>query len=194
MTELIWVLIAILTTVTLTALYMVSSYKTIVNSLVALDARCDTAFADIDVHLKHRHNIIPPLLEMTKGVIGYEKDMIDKLIEARADAMRAVKSSVRRKAESNITAQLGTLLASIDKMPELRALPEFNNLRTELTNCENRITAARRFYNLAIEEYNIVIKQFPASHIATKRRMSSRQPFSLGIERVLIDEPVALAF
>jgi LemA protein len=187
-------LVAIFAMIALSALLFFGSYKKTVNTLVALDARCDTAFSDIDVHLKHRHNLIPPLIEMTKGVVGYEKDMVDKLIEARADAMSAIKSHKKLKAEGNITAQIGSLLASIDKMPELRALPEFHNLRTELTSCENRITAARRFYNLAIEEYNVGLKQFPGSYVATKRRMSSRQPFSLGIERVLLDEPVALSF
>lgn len=176
------------------ALWLYGRFKSMHNLLVALDQRCETAFADIDVHLKHRHNLIPGLVSLLKGTAAHEKDMVLGVMEARNEALRSVSAQIRLKAEGNLTANLSTLIASIDKFPDIKALPEFGKLRQELTDCENRITAARRFHNLAIEEYNTVMRQFPANLIAQKLRMNSRQPYDLGVERVLIDEPVAIAF
>ena len=134
------------------------------------------------------------LVSLLKGTAAHEKDMVLGVMEARNEALRSVSAQIRLKAEGNLTANLSTLIASIDKFPDIKALPEFGKLRQELTDCENRITAARRFHNLAIEEYNTVMRQFPANLIAQKLRMNSRQPYDLGVERVLIDEPVAIAF
>ena len=164
------------------------------NLLVALDERCETALADIDVHLKHRHNLIPGLVDIVKGVKTHEKDMVHGVIEARAAALGTMSANIRLKAEGNLTAKLDTLLASVDKFPDIKALPEFQNLRRELTECENRITAARRFQNLAVEEYNTALRMFPGNLVAGKMRLSSRRQFDLGIERTLIDEPMSLQF
>ena len=172
----------------------VRSWANTVNTLVALDARCDTAFADIDVHLKHRHNLIPGLVEVVKGVAGHERALVLGVAEARAAALAALAPQAKLKAERDLSNKMTTLLATAEKYPELRAAPEFGQLRSQLVDCENRITASRRFFNLAIEEYNIAIKSWPGSHVAAKRRMSSRQPYDLGIERVLVDEPVSFAF
>jgi LemA protein len=194
MTTILWVLAGIAALVALAAWRLFSTYTGTINTLVALDERCDTAFADIDVHLKHRHNLIPGLVEVVKGMKQHERDMVLGVMEARAKALGAVSSQIRLKAEGNLSAQIGTLLSAVEKHPDIRTLPEFANLRQQLVDCENRITAARRFYNLAIEEYNTSLRQFPGSIIAQKRRMSSRQPYDLGVERVLIDEPMAISF
>ncbi len=194
MMSIVWVLLAITGVALLAVWGTFRRYVSTNNLIVALDQRCNTAFADIDVHLKHRHNLIPSLVEVVKGIKTYEHDMIMGIVEARAEAVQAVAPKVRLKAEGNLTASIGALLSSVEKFPELKALPEFGNLRHELMQCEERITAARRFHNLAIEEYNTVLRQWPGSKIAEKKRMSTRQPYDLGVERVLIDEPVALAF
>ncbi len=194
MMTILWVLAGTAAVVLLAALYVFSRYTGTVNTLVALDQRCETAFADIDVHLKHRHNLIPGLVQVTKGVAGHERELILEITKARAQALSAIAPSVRLKAEGNLTAQIGTLLSAVEKYPELRAFPEFAQLRNQLVDCENRITAARRFHNLAIEEYNTALRQFPGSYVAQKLRLSRRQPYDLGVERVLIDEPVAVAF
>lgn len=191
---LVWIVLGIVAAIGFAALYAFKSYTGTVNLLVALDQRCDTAFADIDVHLKHRHNLIPGLVQVVKGVAGHEKELVLGVAEARAKAIGAVAPSMRLEAEGNLTAQIGTLLSAVEKHPDLKALPEFSNLRQQLVECENRITAARRFYNLSIEEYNTVLRQYPGSYVAQKRRMSSRQVFDLGVERVIVDEPVAIAF
>lgn len=194
MDTVLWILAGILAIAVLAVAWLYSRWKATNNLLVALNERCDTAFSDTDVHLRHRHNLIPPLVEVIKGMTGYEKEMVFGVINARTEAVKAMSGDVRLKAEGNLTAQVTNLLANIDKFPELRAMPEFSKLRQELTDCENRITASRRFHNLAVEEYNTTIRQFPASWIAQKRRMNSRRQFDLGVERVLLDEPIQLAF
>jgi LemA protein len=190
----LYILIGLIAAVLIAAGVLYMRFKATQNLLVALDERCDTAFADIDVHLKHRHNLIPGLVDIVKGMKNHEKEMVIGVIEARAQALGQMTADIRLQAEGNLTARLDTLIASVDKFPEIRALPEFQNLRRELTDCENRITAARRFHNLAIEEYNTALRMFPANIIATKLRMNSRQPYDLGVERTLIDEPMAMQF
>lgn len=194
MMMLIWVLLALVASAALIGLYLYNSYKSSVNLLVALDTRCDTAFADIDVHLKHRHNLIPGLVSVVKGAAGHEKDLLLGIAEAKSKALGAVAPSIRLEAEGNLSAHIGSLLSAVERYPDLKALPEFTSLRQQLTDCENRITAARRFYNLSIEEYNTALRQFPSSYVAQKRRMTSRQMYDLGVERALVDEPVAIAF
>lgn len=190
----LYILIGLIAAVLIAAGVLYSRFKATQNLLVALDERCDTAFADIDVHLKHRHNLIPGLVDIVKGMKNHEKEMVIGVIEARAQALGQMTADIRLQAEGKLTARIDTLIASVDKFPEIRALPEFQNLRRELTECENRITAARRFHNLAIEEYNTALRMFPANIIATKLRMNSRQPYDLGVERTLIDEPMAMQF
>lgn len=188
-----WVLVTIVALVVTAAAYMFLSYKSAGNLVAALDSRCDTAFADIDVHLKHRHDLIPRLVEVVKGATAYEKDMVMGVAEARIEALRAMSPDIKLEAEKNLGAILVTFLSNVEKNPDLKALPEFHNLRNELTACDNRITAARRFYNLAIEEYNTALAQWPTNKIALRRQLSKRQPFDLGIDRMVMDEPAPLA-
>lgn len=194
MMTLLWVLLGIVVVSAIGVALAVRTYIGTTNTLVALDQRCETAFADIDVHLKHRHNLVPGLVEVVKGVAGHERALVLGVAEARAEALAALAPSAKLKAERDLSSKVVNLLTSAERYPELKAIPEFAQLRGQLTECENRITAARRFYNLAIEEYNTSLRQFPGSIIATKRRMNSRQPFDLGIERVLVDEPLSFAF
>ena len=164
------------------------------NRLVALDERCSTAFADIDVHLKHRQNLIPGLVETVRGFAGHERDILLGVTQARAEALQAAAPEMRLSAEQNLTQNINALIGMAERYPELKASSHFNALRQELVDCENRITASRRFYNLAVGEYGATLRQFPGSLVARVRKMSVRTPFDLGIERVLIDEPVAIKF
>ena len=164
------------------------------NRLVALDERCSTAFADIDVHLKHRQNLIPGLVETVRGFAGHERDILLGVTQARAEALQAAAPDMRLHAEQNLTQNINALIGMAERYPELRASSHFNALRQELVDCENRITASRRFYNLAVGEHGATLRQFPGSLIARLRKMSVRAPFDLGIERVLLDEPVAIKF
>ena len=164
------------------------------NRLMALDQRCDTAFADIDVHLKHRQNLIPGLVETVRGFATHERDILLGITEARAAALQAVAPEARLKAEKNLTQNINALIGMAERYPELRASSHFNALRDELIDAENRITASRRFYNLAVGEYDTTLRQFPGSYVARLRKLNVRMPFDLGIERVLVDEPVSIKF
>jgi LemA protein len=164
------------------------------NRLVALDQRCETAFGDIDVHLKHRHNLIPPLVETVRGFAKHESDILLSVTQARADALQAASPEIRLSAEKNLTQNINALIGMAERYPELKASRHFGELRRELVDAENRITASRRFYNLAVEEYDTTLRQFPGSYIGRLAKMSARMPFDLGIERVLIDEPLAIKF
>ena len=164
------------------------------NRLVALDQRCDTAFGDIDVHLKHRHNLIPPLVEMVRGFAKHESDILLGVTQARAEALQAASPEMRLSAEKNLTQNINALIGMAERYPELAASTHFSELRRELVDAENRITASRRFYNLAVEEYDTTLRQFPGSTIARLCKMNVRMRFDLGIERVLIDEPLAIKF
>ncbi|WP_375462769.1 LemA family protein [uncultured Methylobacterium sp.] len=164
------------------------------NRLVALDARCGTAFADIDVHLKHRQNLIPGLVETVRGFAGHEHDILLGITRARTEALAATAPDMRLRAEKNLTQNINALIGMAERYPELKASAHFTALREELVAAENRITAARRFYNLAVGEYGATLRQFPGSLVARFWKMGARMPFDLGIERVLIDEPVAIKF
>lgn len=164
------------------------------NRLVALDQRCETAFGDIDVHLKHRHNLIPPLVETVRGFAKHESDILQGITQARAEALRAASPDMRLSAEQNLTQNINALIGMAERYPDLKASTHFAELRQELVDVENRVTAARRFYNLAVEEYDTTLRQFPGRFIGRLFKMSTRMRFDLGIERVLIDEPLALKF
>ena len=164
------------------------------NRLVALDQRCETAFGDIDVHLKHRHNLIPPLVETVRGFVKHESDILQGVTQARVEALQAASPEMRLSAEKNLTQNIVALIGMAERYPELKASTHFADLRRELVDAENRITASRRFYNLAVEEYATTLRQFPGSYVGRLYKMNVRMPFDLGIERVLIDEPLAFKF
>jgi LemA protein len=164
------------------------------NRLIALDQRCDTAFGDIDVHLKHRHNLIPPLVETVRGFTKHENDILLGVTQARTAALQAVTPEMQLSAEKNLTQNINALIGMAEGYPELKASTHFADLRRELVDSENRITASRRFYNLAVEEFDTTLRQFPGSMIGRLSKMNVRMRFDLGIERVLIDEPLAIKF
>jgi LemA protein len=164
------------------------------NRLVALDERCNTAFADIDVLLKHRHAVIPGLVEAVKGYVGHERDLLMAVITARTQAMKAVTPELKLRAEKNVTQTVNSLIAACDRLPDLRASEHFREFRGDLKEVEERVTASRRFYNLAVDEYNATLRQFPGSFVSRYARLARRQHFDIGAERALLDEAVAIKF
>lgn len=162
------------------------------NRLMALDERCNTAFADVDVQLKHRHNLIPGLVEIVRGFAGHELTVLTEVTRARASALRASAPEMRLEAEAQVGLSLNSLLSVVERYPEIQASAHFRDLRVELSDAENRITAARRFYNLAVDEFNATLRQFPGNRIGHAVRLSRRKAFDLGVERMLLDEPVAI--
>ena len=190
MEVIVWILAGLIATIGF-AIYLFISVN---NRLVALDTRCDTAFADIDTHLKHRQNLIPSLVETVRGFAGHERDILNKVSQARADALSASAPDSKADSENLLSKTIVSLMSVAERYPDLKASSQFVELRAELVAIENRITAARRFYNLAIEEYNATLRQFPGSFIGGFKRLVTRRPFDLGIERALMDEAVAFKF
>ena len=140
------------------ALYVVFTY----NRLVALSQAWKRAFADIDVQLKQRHDLIPNLVETVKGYAAHESGVFTKVTEARASAMRATSVGEKSAAETALSGAIGNLLAVAENYPQLKANENFRQLQDELTDIENKIAAARRFLNNAVAEYNASLQQFPA--------------------------------
>ncbi len=164
------------------------------NRLMALDERCNTAFADVDVHLRHRHDLIPGLVEAVRGFVGHEYAVLTEVTKARAGALSATAPETRLEAETQIGQSINSLLTVVERYPDLQASSHFRDLRTQLIDAEHRITASRRFFNLAVDEFNATLRQTPGNLIGGAFRLGRRRPFDLGLERVLLEEPVAIRF
>jgi LemA protein len=167
----------------------------IYNRLVALRQAWKRAFADIDVQLKQRHDLIPNLVETVKGYAAHESGVFTKVTEARATAMRATSVTEKSAAESALSGALGNLLAVAENYPQLKANENFRQLQDELADLENKIAAARRFLNNAVAEYNGAIQQFPAVLLAGAMGFSEAPMFELDeAERAADKEPPKVAF
>lgn len=165
------------------------------NRLEALDNRCNTAAADIDAQLKHRHNLIPGLVETVRGFMGHENEVLKAVARANAAALGATTAGARHNAEVMLGNSVNSLLSAAQIYPELKASGHFKDLQQQLIDVENRVTAARRFYNLAIEEYNTELGNFPTNIVARMQKRSTRPPFQLDSEaRADIDAPLAFSF
>ena len=149
------------------------------NSLVGLRQAWKQAFADIDVQLKQRHDLIPNLVETVKGYAAHESGVFEKVTEARATAMRATGVGEKAAAEGALSGALGNLLAVAENYPQLKANENFLRLQTELSDLENKIAAARRFLNNAVAEYNGAIQKFPAVLFAGMMGFMPAQMFEL---------------
>lgn len=137
------------------------------NRLVALRQTRLNAFSDIDVQLKQRLDLVPNLVETVKGYAGHEKEILTKVTEARAKVGKTEGAGTERMAaETMLGGALGRLLAVAENYPQLKADANFRQLMAELSDIENKIAAARRFFNGATNEFNTSVQQFPANFIA----------------------------
>lgn len=137
------------------------------NRIVALRQTRKNAFSDIDVHLKQRFDLVPQLVETVKGYAGHEKSVFENVTNARAQVGRVQGAGAERiKAESMLGGALMGLLAVAENYPALKADQNFQKLMAELSDIENKIAAARRFFNAATSEFNTAIQQFPANLVA----------------------------
>lgn len=155
----------------------------IYNGLVSKRQRCNQAFADIDVQLKQRQNLVPNLVETVKGYAGHEKETLDAVIQARNSAVNANKPGEMAQAEGMLSGALGKLFALSEAYPDLKANTNFLQLQDELSVIEDKIAAARRFYNSAVQDYNTAREQFPGSIIAGSFNFAPREFFDLGESR-----------
>ena len=166
----------------------------IYNGLVAKRQRCNQAFADVDVQLKQRQNLIPNLVETVKGYASHEKETLDAVIQARQGAVSAQSPGDMAQAEGLLTATLGKLFALAEAYPDLKANQNFMQLQDELSVIEDKIAAARRFYNSAVQDYNTSREQFPGSLVAGSFNFEAREFFDLGEERAALSTPPQVDF
>src|SRR5918999_3372680 len=153
---------------------------TVYNGLVAMRQRVDQSFADIDVQLKQRHDLVPNLVETVKGYAGHEKGTLESVVKARNAALTAQGPAQVAAAEGQLTSALRGLLALSEAYPDLKANTNFQQLQTELSDIENKLAAARRFFNNAVSEYNASIQAFPAALFAPSFGFREREYFDVG--------------
>ena len=172
------VLYIILGVLALSVLWLASSY----NKLVRLRVRAQEAWSDIEVQLKRRHNLIPNLVETVKGYAQHEKGVFEEVAKWRSAAMNSKTMSEKAKAENMLTETLKTLFAVSENYPELKASQNFLELQRELRNTEDKIQAARRFYNSLVRDLNIKIETFPSNIVAKIFRFNKMDLFKVAEE------------
>jgi LemA protein len=149
------------------------------NSLVRLKVTCDNAWADIDVQLKRRYDLIPNLVETVKGYAGHEKGTLEAVINARNRAMTATSPGDRAQAENMLSGALKSLFALSEAYPQLRAIESFTSLQTSLTQIEDTVQNARRYYNAVVRDLNTKIQQFPTNIFANMLGFKPREFFEV---------------
>jgi len=169
----------------------------IYNGLVAMRQRVNQAFSDIDVQTKQRHDLIPNLVETVKGYAGHERGTLEAVVKARNAAISAQGGGVAAQAaaENMLTGALRQLFALSEAYPDLKANQNFQQLQSELSDIENKIAAARRFFNNAVQEYNTGIQQFPAVLLAGSLGFTPKEFFDVGVEeRKELEKPPQVKF
>jgi LemA protein len=164
------------------------------NRFVRLIMRSREAWADIDVQLKRRYDLIPNLVETVKGYATHEQGTLEKVTAARTAAMDAGGVEAKAKAENMLTDALKSLFAVSEAYPDLKANTNFLELQRELSDTENKIQAARRFYNTNVRDLNTSIESFPGNIIANMFRFEPREFFELGEGEDAARQPVAVKF
>jgi len=183
-------LIIVIVVVVILALIVMGKY----NSLVKLRNNRENAFADIDVQLKQRHDLIPQLVETVKGYATHEKETLQKLTEARANAMSAKTIDDKIAAESQVSQLLSGLKVAVEAYPDLKANQNFMQLQEEVADIENKLAAVRRYFNSATKEYNNAVETFPSNIIAGMFHFNREVMFDLGESRTTLEEAPKISF
>lgn len=164
----------------------------IFNRLVRMKNRTDEAWSDINVQLKRRYDLIPNLIETVKGYAKHEKSVFEEVTKARTEAMSAKSFGDKAEKENQLSQTLKSLFAVAEAYPNLKANENFGKLQDELTDTEDKIQAARRFYNGNVRDFNIAIESFPSSIVAGMFHYAKRELFQL--EEKEASEPVKVDF
>ncbi len=196
-TAVTWIVIGVIVVL---VLWIISIY----NGLVAMRQRVNQAFSDIDVQTKQRHDLIPNLVETVKGyaghergTLGHERGTLEAVVQARNAAIAAQSGGVAAQAaaENVLTGALRQLFALSEAYPDLKASQNFQQLQAQLSDIENKIAAARRFFNNAVQEYNTGIQQFPAVLLAGALGFAPKDFFDVGVEeRKMLDQAPQVKF
>ncbi|HRG22943.1 MAG TPA: LemA family protein [Chitinophagaceae bacterium] len=177
--------------IVLIVFWLISLY----NSLVRLRNRRQNAFADIDVQLRQRHDLVPQLVETVKGYATHEKELLTRITEARTAAMSATSIDGKIVAEQQLSSALSGLRVQVEAYPDLKANQNFLQLQEELSDIENKLAAARRFFNGATTEYNNAVESFPGNLVARNFGFAKEIMFDLGTDtRKQMEEPPKIQF
>ncbi|MDP1706828.1 MAG: LemA family protein [bacterium] len=180
--EIIWIILGVI------VLWLIFAF----NSFVRLVNRVKEAWADIEVQLKRRYDLIPNLVEAVKGYAAHEEGVFKKVTEARAQALSAQSVGEKGKADNMMTEALKSVFAVAEAYPQLRAVESFTNLQNELTDTENKVQAARRFYNSNVLALNTKAETFPSNLVAKIFNFQKKEFFEL--ENDQAKEPVKVSF
>jgi len=168
-------LIVVLVVIGLVLIYGIFEY----NQFISQKNRIEEAWADIDVQLKRRHDLIPNLMQAVKGYMKHEKQTFQQVTQARTQAIQADSVNQQQEAENQLSGALKSLFAVAEDYPDLKASQNFQDFQQELADTENKIQAARRFYNSNVRDYNTDVDQFPENLIAGMAGFSKENFFEL---------------
>jgi LemA protein len=168
----VWIVLGV---VVLILFFLIGMY----NSLVRLKVQCDNAWADIDVQLKRRYDLIPNLVETVKGYAAHEKGTLEAVINARNRAMSATSPGDKAQAENMLSGALKNLFALSEAYPQLRAIESFTSLQNSLSQIEDTVQNARRYYNAVVRDLNTKIQQFPTNIFANMLGFKPREFFEV---------------
>lgn len=184
-------LIVILALIFLFFIWVISLY----NRLVRFRNNRENAFADIDVQLRMRHDLIPQLVESVRGYMKHESTVLTDVTNARANAMKATSIDEKIQAEQQLTTALRGLQVAVEAYPDLKASTNFMQLQEEIADVENKLAAARRFFNSSTKELNVAIEVFPSNIVASMFGFKKEMIFDLGDEgRKEMEQPPEIKF
>ena len=164
------------------------------NNLVKLRNNRENAFADIDVQLKQRHDLIPQLVSTVKGYAAHEKNTLEDVIRLRNDAVGARTIDEKITAENKLSSALAGLRVTLEAYPDLKANTNFMQLQEEISDIENKLSAVRRYFNSATKEYNNAVQTFPSNIIAGMFGFQREIMFDLGENRARLEEAPKIEF
>jgi LemA protein len=182
-----WIIIGVIVVIVIWAI-------SIYNGLIAMRQRTNQAFADIDVQLKQRHDLIPNLVETVKGYAAHESGTLEAVVKARNAAIAAPGVEQKVQAENMLSGALRQLFALSENYPNLKANTNFQQLQEQLSDIENKLAASRRFFNNAVQEYNTGIQRFPAVLFAAMFGFSQREFFDVGDQRAQLEQAPSVKF
>ena len=183
-------LLIVLAIVIILVIIVISAY----NRLVRLRNNRENAFADIDVQLRQRHDLIPQLVDAVKGYMKHERELLTEITNARAAAMQAGTINEKIDAEARLSKALGGIQVAVEAYPDLKANQNFMQLQEEISDVENKLAAVRRFFNAATKELNVAVQVFPSNIIAGIFGFRKEPMFDLGERREEMEEPPKMSF
>ncbi len=183
-------IVIVIVVIAIIGIWLVSLY----NRLVKLRNNRENAFADIDVQLKQRHDLVPQLVETVKGYAAHEKETLNRVISARNGAVAAQTIDDKIKAENVLSSALNGLKVTVEAYPDLKANKNFMQLQEEIADLENKLAAVRRYFNSATRELNNAVETFPSNLVAGMFGFKKEIMFDLGGQRATLEEAPKISF